>query len=147
MKRIFSRAALAGLAVAGLAAVGAVSFLASAPAAGPAFGLAEDVTYAGALWRAMEAARLRFRPLLMTTISFVFGTLPLLVATGAGASSRQAVGTAVFGGMVAATFLTVTFVPLFFQVFQGLGERLLGEKLGVRGTESAPGAAEETANS
>jgi hypothetical protein len=58
MKRIFSRAALAGLAVAGLAAVGAVSFLASAPAAGPAFGLAEDVTYAGALWRAMEAARL-----------------------------------------------------------------------------------------
>jgi HAE1 family hydrophobic/amphiphilic exporter-1 len=76
---------------------------------------------------AREAARLRFRPVLMTAISFVFGTLPLLVATGAGAASRQAVGTAVFGGMLVATFLTVIFVPVFFRVFQAAGERWFGE--------------------
>jgi HAE1 family hydrophobic/amphiphilic exporter-1 len=76
---------------------------------------------------ALEAAKLRFRPVLMTTISFVFGTLPLLVASGAGAASQRAVGTAVFGGMVAATFLTVTFVPVFFRVFQAAGERFFGE--------------------
>lgn len=76
---------------------------------------------------AIDAARTRFRPLLMTTISFVFGTLPLLVAGGAGAASRRAVGTTVFGGMVAATFLMVVFVPVFFRVFQGFGERFLGE--------------------
>ncbi len=76
---------------------------------------------------AIEAAKLRFRPLLMTTISFVFGTFPLLVATGAGSASRQAVGTAVFGGMIAATVLTVLFVPVFYLVFQNLGEKLFGE--------------------
>ncbi len=77
----------------------------------------------GIVESAVEASRLRFRPVLMTAISFVFGTLPLLVASGAGAASRQAVGTAVFGGMVAATVLTVIFVPVFFRIFQGLGER------------------------
>ncbi len=76
---------------------------------------------------ALEASRLRFRPVLMTAISFVFGTFPLLIATGAGAASRQAVGTAVFGGMLVATVLTVIFVPVFFRVFQGLGERVFGE--------------------
>jgi len=76
---------------------------------------------------ALEGARLRFRPVLMTAISFVFGTFPLLVASGAGAASRQAVGTAVFGGMLVATVLTVIFVPVFFQLFQGIGERYFGE--------------------
>jgi HAE1 family hydrophobic/amphiphilic exporter-1 len=76
---------------------------------------------------ALEASRLRFRPVLMTAISFVFGTLPLLIASGAGAASRQAVGTAVFGGMLIATILMVGFVPVFFQVFQGFGERFFGE--------------------
>jgi HAE1 family hydrophobic/amphiphilic exporter-1 len=78
---------------------------------------------------ALEASRLRFRPVLMTAISFVFGTFPLLVASGAGAASRQAVGTAVFGGMLIATLLMVVFVPVFFQVFQGLGERYFNEKI------------------
>ena len=76
----------------------------------------------GIIESAVEASTLRFRPVLMTAISFVFGTFPLLVATGAGAASRQAVGTAVFGGMIAATVLTVLFVPVFFRVFQGMGE-------------------------
>jgi HAE1 family hydrophobic/amphiphilic exporter-1 len=76
---------------------------------------------------ALEASRLRFRPVLMTAISFVFGTLPLLIASGAGAASRQAVGTAVFFGMLVATLLMVIFVPVFFLVFQTLGERFFGE--------------------
>ena len=76
---------------------------------------------------ALDAARLRFRPVLMTAISFVFGTFPLIVASGPAAASRQAVGTAVFGGMLVATVLTVLFVPVFFFVFQTLGERYFGE--------------------
>ncbi len=92
----------------------------------------------GVVESAQEAARLRFRPVLMTAISFVFGTLPLLVATGAGAASRQAVGTAVFGGMLVATVLTVIFVPVFFRVFQAGGERFFGETLGEAAPESPP---------
>lgn len=65
---------------------------------------------------AVEAARLRFRAILMTSFSFLLGVIPLLVASGAGAASRQAVGTAVFGGMIAATLFSVTFVPLFFVI-------------------------------
>jgi HAE1 family hydrophobic/amphiphilic exporter-1 len=83
----------------------------------------------GIVEAAHEAALLRFRPLLMTTISFVFGTMPLLFSSGAGAGSQQAVGTAVFGGMVSATFLSVLFVPVFFRVFQGFGEKVLGERV------------------
>ena len=78
---------------------------------------------------AITAARLRFRPVLMTAISFVFGTFPLLVASGPAAASRQAVGTAVFGGMLVATIATVIFVPVFFRVMQGFGERVLGESI------------------
>jgi HAE1 family hydrophobic/amphiphilic exporter-1 len=87
---------------------------------------------------AVEAARLRFRPVLMTAISFVFGTLPLLVATGPAAASRQAVGTAVFGGMLVATVLTVVFVPVFFRVFQAAGERYFGEAAEPATGEAAP---------
>ncbi len=63
---------------------------------------------------AVEAAKVRFRAILMTSFSFLLGVIPLLIASGAGASSRQAVGTAVFGGMIAATLFSVTFVPVFF---------------------------------
>ena len=66
-----------------------------------------------ALDAAVEAARLRLRPILMTSLAFVLGMAPLLVATGAGAASRRALGTTVFGGMIAATFLTALFVPAF----------------------------------
>ena len=71
---------------------------------------------------AAEAARLRFRPVLMTAFSFVFGVLPLVFASGAGSASQQAVGTAVFGGMLASTALAVLFVPVFFVIFQRLSE-------------------------
>jgi multidrug efflux pump len=63
---------------------------------------------------ALEAARLRLRPILMTSLAFVFGVLPLAISTGAGAASRIAIGTAVIGGMVAATVLAIYYVPLFY---------------------------------
>ncbi len=71
---------------------------------------------------AAEAARLRFRPVLMTAFSFIFGVLPLVFASGAGSASQQAVGTAVFGGMLASTVLAVLFVPVFYVIFQRLSE-------------------------
>jgi multidrug efflux pump len=64
----------------------------------------------------LEACRLRFRPILMTSIAFMFGVLPLAVSTGAGANSRHALGTGVIGGMFAATLLAVFLVPVFFVV-------------------------------
>jgi hydrophobic/amphiphilic exporter-1 (mainly G- bacteria), HAE1 family len=71
---------------------------------------------------AVEASRLRFRPILMTSFAFILGILPLVNATGAGAASRRSLGTAVFGGMIAATVLAVFFVPVFFVVMQRLSE-------------------------
>ncbi len=76
----------------------------------------------GILEAAVEAARLRFRPILMTSFAFILGIYPLVNATGAGAVSRRALGTAVFGGMIAATVLAVFFVPVFYVVIQGLIE-------------------------
>jgi HAE1 family hydrophobic/amphiphilic exporter-1/multidrug efflux pump len=63
---------------------------------------------------ALEAARLRFRPILMTSLAFILGVAPLAFSTGAGAGARISVGTGVMGGMVAATFLAIFFVPMFF---------------------------------
>jgi len=71
---------------------------------------------------AIEAARLRFRPILMTAFTFILGVFPLVIATGAGAASRRAVGTAVFGGEIAATILAVLFVPVFYVVVQWFRE-------------------------
>ncbi|HLA35932.1 MAG TPA: efflux RND transporter permease subunit, partial [Rhodocyclaceae bacterium] len=64
----------------------------------------------------LEACRLRFRPILMTSIAFIFGVLPLAISSGAGANSRHAIGTGVMGGMIAATLLAVFLVPVFFVV-------------------------------
>jgi HAE1 family hydrophobic/amphiphilic exporter-1/multidrug efflux pump len=63
---------------------------------------------------AVEAARLRFRPIVMTSLAFVLGVLPLVLAGGAGAAARRSMGTGVFGGMLAATFIATIFIPLFF---------------------------------
>jgi HAE1 family hydrophobic/amphiphilic exporter-1 len=76
----------------------------------------------GMLDAAVEASRLRFRPILMTSFAFILGIYPLVNATGAGAVSRRALGTAVFGGMIAATVLAVFFVPVFYVVVQGMIE-------------------------
>ena len=71
----------------------------------------------------MEAARLRLRPILMTAFAFILGVVPLMLATGAGAASRQSIGTTVFGGMLAATILTLIFVPVFYAVIEQWRER------------------------
>jgi multidrug efflux pump len=69
---------------------------------------------------AIEAARLRLRPIIMTSLAFIFGVLPLAIATGAGAQSRIAIGTAVIGGMLTATLLAIFFVPMFFLLVRRL---------------------------
>ena len=78
----------------------------------------------GLLDATIEACRIRLRPILMTSIAFIFGVLPLAISTGAGANSRHAIGTGVMGGMLGATVLGVLFVPVFFVVVR----RLLGDK-------------------
>jgi multidrug efflux pump len=65
---------------------------------------------------ALEAARIRLRPILMTSLAFIFGVFPLAISTGAGANSRVAIGTAVIGGMLTATILAVFYIPLFFVI-------------------------------
>jgi len=89
----------------------------------------------GIVEAAMEAARLRLRPILMTAFAFILGVVPLMIATGAGAASRQSIGTTVFGGMVAATILTLVFVPVFYATI---------EKFRERGDESKPAPAKHT---
>ncbi|HYD00081.1 MAG TPA: efflux RND transporter permease subunit, partial [Phycisphaerales bacterium] len=71
---------------------------------------------------AVEAARLRFRPIIMTSLAFILGVLPLVIAKGAGAAGRHSIGTGIMGGMIAATVLAVFFVPLFFVLVQGASE-------------------------
>ncbi|HRX71627.1 MAG TPA: multidrug efflux RND transporter permease subunit [Candidatus Competibacteraceae bacterium] len=79
----------------------------------------------GLIESTLEACRLRFRPILMTSIAFILGVTPLAISTGAGANSRHAIGTGVMGGMLGATVLGVLFVPVFFVVVR----RLLGDKM------------------
>lgn len=76
---------------------------------------------------AVEAVRLRFRAVMMTALSFILGVLPLLIASGAGAESRKVLGTAVFGGMLAATLLSMVVVPLLFYVIQWMVEKTAGK--------------------
>ncbi|HEY2805720.1 MAG TPA: multidrug efflux RND transporter permease subunit [Gemmatimonadales bacterium] len=72
---------------------------------------------------AVEAARERFRPILMTSFAFILGVSPLMIASGAGAASRHSLGTGVFAGMLAATMVGVFFIPLFFAVIRKISER------------------------
>ncbi len=72
---------------------------------------------------AVEATRRRFRPIVMTSFAFILGVVPLVWASGAGAASRQAIGTVVFGGMLASTLLAIPFVPVFYVVLQRWDER------------------------
>jgi hydrophobe/amphiphile efflux-1 (HAE1) family protein len=72
-----------------------------------------------AIEASLEAARLRFRPICMTALAFILGVVPLVIATGAGASARRSMGTGVFGGMLAATFVATIFIPLFYSWLSG----------------------------
>jgi multidrug efflux pump subunit AcrB len=73
---------------------------------------------------AIEGARLRFRPVMMTSFAFISGLLPLVVADGASQLARRGVGTAVFGGMLFASFIGIFVIPPLYVLFQGLRERL-----------------------
>jgi HAE1 family hydrophobic/amphiphilic exporter-1 len=90
---------------------------------------------------AVEAARTRFRPILMTSIAFILGVVPLVTATGAGATARVSLGICVFSGMIASTCLAVLFVPSFFVVLQRLEEWRQGRKEPVS-SAAADGAAQ-----
>jgi len=68
---------------------------------------------------ALEGARLRFRPIVMTSLAFILGVFPLVKASGAGAAARKSMGTGVFGGMLAATFIATIFIPMFFTWLSG----------------------------
>ena len=77
---------------------------------------------------AMRASRLRFRPIVMTSLAFILGCVPLAISSGAGANSRHAIGTAVIGGMLAATCIATLFVPYFFKTIMQLSLKLQGKK-------------------
>jgi HAE1 family hydrophobic/amphiphilic exporter-1 len=85
----------------------------------------------------LAAVRIRFRPVIMTSLAFFFGTLPLALATGAGAGAMNAIGTAVTGGMLSATFIDLIFIPLFFVLISGLFARKQ-RTAGVRVAEAQP---------
>ena len=75
---------------------------------------------------AIEAGRIRLRPILMTSLAFILGVLPLAVATGAGQEARHSVGTAVAGGMLVSTFLNIVFIPVLYVVIETVRERAVG---------------------
>src|SRR3954453_12578428 len=87
---------------------------------------------------AVEAARARFRPILMTSFAFIFGMLPLVLATGAGANARKSIGITAFSGMLASTCLAVLFVPAFFVVIQRFENWLAERKKRKAGVQVAP---------
>src|SRR5205814_10509911 len=70
---------------------------------------------------ALEAARIRLRPILMTSLAFILGVMPMVVASGAGQEARHSVGTTVAGGMLASTFLNLAFIPVLYVVVKSLG--------------------------
>jgi multidrug efflux pump len=82
----------------------------------------------GIVESAIEASAIRFRPIVMTSLAFILGVLPLAIATGAGAAGRRSIGTGVIGGMLAATFLAIFFVPLFYVIIQAATEFVSGRR-------------------
>jgi len=93
----------------------------------------------GIVESAVEASRQRLRPILMTAFAFILGVLPLMIATGAGAASRQAIGTAVFFGMIGNTFLGLVFTPVLYVVIQAVTEKLFGAPRPKAPAPAAPG--------
>jgi len=104
------------------------------------FAMAEREKGKGILEAVVDAAQLRFRPILMTSIASVAGFMPLVVASGAGAASQQAIGTAVVGGMIAATIMSLLFTPVFYVVMQKLSG------LPKKRSEDEPGPQKEKAD-
>jgi len=100
------------------------------------FAMAKAEEGMGVVEATLQGAKLRFRPIVMTSLAFGFGVLPLATASGAGAGAQTAIGTAVLGGMATATFLAILFVPLFFVgVVQLFGKK---RQEGLRPSSGAP---------
>jgi HAE1 family hydrophobic/amphiphilic exporter-1 len=100
------------------------------------FAMAKVHEGTGLIEATLEGAKLRLRPIVMTSLAFGFGVLPLAIATGAGAGAQTAIGTGVLGGMATATFLAIFFVPLFYV---GVVQ-LFGKKKGIQTGEPASDA-------
>ncbi len=96
----------------------------------------------GLIESAIQAARLRFRPIIMTSMAFILGVVPLAVATGAGAASQRAIGIGVIGGMLSASVLGIIFAPVFFVWVLSLVERLRGKKNTITPRSSSDAQAE-----
>lgn len=96
----------------------------------------------GVVDAATEAAHIRLRPILMTSFAFILGVLPLVIATGAGAGARRALGTTVFSGMIAATVLAVFIVPVLYVTVNRLLVRRAGERAPSQSPEPSPGGAD-----
>ena len=77
---------------------------------------------------AVEASRLRLRPIIMTSFAFVLGVLPLAIATGASANSRHSIGTGVIGGTLAATMIAIFFIPMFYYILETMSAKFFGGK-------------------
>ncbi|HET6473144.1 MAG TPA: efflux RND transporter permease subunit, partial [Pseudomonadales bacterium] len=92
---------------------------------------------------AVEAARLRLRPIIMTSFAFVLGTVPLAIATGASANSRHSIGTGVIGGTLAATLIAIYYIPLFFWLLETWSVKYFGGKTAPDATESHQPPADE----
>jgi len=84
----------------------------------------------------MNAARDRLRPIVMTSLAFILGCVPLAIATGAAAASKHSIGTGVIGGMLGATVIAVFFIPMFYYVIESLSERFGGKRYVVPAGES-----------
>ena len=100
------------------------------------FAMARVSQGTGLIEATLEGARLRFRPIVMTSLAFGFGVLPLALARGAGAGAQVAIGTGVLGGMITATFLAIFFIPLFFVGVVQLFERKKGARAGTPGPDA-----------
>ena len=77
---------------------------------------------------ALEGAKLRFRPIVMTSLAFILGVVPLAVSTGAGSASRHSIGTGVIGGMLGATFVAIFFIPLFYKLLSPSDKKMQAER-------------------
>ncbi len=92
---------------------------------------------------AVEGAKLRFRPIMMTALAFILGVVPLYIAHGAGSAARSSIGTSVLGGMLIATVVGLFFIPMLYVLVQGVTYRLTGKKEAAAGNPAAAPAVAE----